>query len=81
LEFTYGNGIWRDYYFVTSSTDIFILKEKGKVKNNYKVGKWEYYNQDGSLKEIKEYKLKDKVDVRFPHCIWNKVEPCFCEDE
>lgn len=81
LEFTNGTGTWKDYYFITSLTDTFILKEQGKIKNNYKVGEWKYYNSDGSIKAIKNYKLRDKVDVRFPYCIWNKVEPCHCDEK
>lgn len=26
---------------------------------------------------IKTYSLRDSVDVRFPHCIFNKKEPCY----
>jgi hypothetical protein len=73
--FSKGNGYWKDYYIDKE----IILKAEGKVKNNFKFGEWKYYNKEGKIDSIKTYSLKDSVDVRFPHCIFNKKEPCFCE--
>jgi hypothetical protein len=53
-------------------------KEEGEVKNNFKYGEWKYYNKSGVIDSTKTYTLKDSVDIRFPHCIFNKKEPCFC---
>ncbi len=69
--FRKGKGIWKDYYVED------LLKEEGKVKNNFKFGKWKYYNKNGEIDSIKTYTLQDSVDVRFPHCIFNKNEPCY----
>lgn len=35
------------------------------------------YGKEGKIDSIKTYTLKDSVDVRFPHCIFNKSEPCY----
>lgn len=56
-----------------------ILKEEGEVKHNFKFGKWKYYNEEEKNDSIKQYNIKDSVDIRFPHCIFNKKEPCYCE--
>ncbi|WP_123868098.1 hypothetical protein [Chryseobacterium lactis] len=72
--FSKGNGYWKDFY---SIKDKQVLKEEGKVKSNYKVGEWKYYDKEGKMDSIKTYTLKDAVDVRFPHCIFNKNEPCY----
>lgn len=54
------------------------IKEEGNIKNNYKIGIWKYYDKTGKFITSKEYKINDKVDVRFPYCLYNKKEPCFC---
>jgi len=51
--------------------------EEGKVVNHYKYGEWKYYNENGKIDSIKAYQLSDSVDVRFPHCLFNKNEPCY----
>lgn len=56
------------------------IKEEGEIKSNFKYGEWKYYNRQGSIDSTKTYFLKDSVDVRFPHCIFNKKEPCFCNE-
>jgi len=53
-ELELGNGKYRlwetkDYY--TNGQ----LKLKGQTKNGYKIGTWTYYNQDGTIKEVKEH--------------------------
>lgn len=82
--FKKGYGDWREYYFVDyfnnkkyEKNEDIVLKEKGQVKNNFKYGKWEYYNKEGKIDSTKTYKLQDSVDVRFPQCIFNKNEPCY----
>ena len=57
-----------------------FLKKEGAFKNNYKVGEWKYYNKDGTIREIRNYKKRDKVDVRFPYCLFNRKEPCYCDE-
>ncbi|MRM83149.1 hypothetical protein [Riemerella anatipestifer] len=69
--FKKGCGYWKDFYNEGH------LKEEGEVKNNYKVGQWKYYNKNGEIDSLKVYSEKDSVDVRFPHCIFNKKEPCY----
>jgi len=79
-QFRNGTGFWKDFYFKEFDSYIsisFKIKEKGVVKNNFKYGKWEYYNKEGKIDSTKTYTLKDSVDVRFPHCIFNKNEPCY----
>ncbi len=76
-----GTGYWKDFFQtdyakVKTKKDL-ILKEEGKIKNNYKIGKWKYYNKDGTVARETSYTLQDSVDVRFPHCIFNKNEPCY----
>jgi len=82
--FNNGYGDWTEYYFVDyfnekkyEKDDDIVLKEKGQVKINFKYGKWEYYNKVGNIDSTKTYTLQDSVDVRFPHCIFNKNEPCY----
>ncbi|AZA82743.1 hypothetical protein C1637_23180 [Chryseobacterium lactis] len=83
--FKTGSGYWIDTYVVEyfKNKDYdkpgkkATIKEEGKVKNNYKVGEWKYYNKEGKIDSVKTYTLKDAVDVRFPHCIFNKNEPCY----
>lgn len=79
-----GNGILKNYYYSqwngkTQDYSLEVLKEEGEVRNNFKIGEWKYYNKDGSIDSTKIYTLKDSVDVRFPHCIFNKKEPCYSE--
>jgi len=76
-----GNSHFIDYHYPknTESTGVItmpILKSEGEVKNNFKFGKWKYYNKNGSIESMKTYTLKDSVDVRFPYCLFNKTEPC-----
>ncbi|MFD2562897.1 hypothetical protein [Aquimarina rubra] len=70
--FKKGNGYWKDYYYKESK-----LRGEGKVKNNYKEGEWKYYNVYGNEDSTKTYTLNDAVDVRYPHCFFNKKEPCY----
>ncbi len=72
-NFKKGSGYWKNYYFNNHN---FLIKEEGDVFNNFKKGKWLYYSKEGKLIQTKNYKLKDSVDVRFPHCLFNKKEPC-----
>lgn len=79
-QFVRGNGYWKNYYYqdYDNLNDArFVLKEEGEVKHNFKFGEWKYYNKEGKIDSIKTYILKDSVDVRFPHCIFNKNEPCY----
>lgn len=73
-NFIEGNGFWKDYYSIYGK---YVLKEEGEVKNNFKIGEWKYYDKNGKFTKTKIYSLKDSVDVRFPHCIFNKNEPCY----
>lgn len=75
-KFKNGLGYWKDFYY-QKDTEKYTLKEEGKVKNNFKFGEWKYYNKEGEINSIKTYSLKDSVDLRFPHCIFNKNEPCY----
>lgn len=82
--FKKGYGHWTDYYYVDyfknkkfKETENAVLKEEGEVKSNFKFGQWKYYNKTGKIDSVKTYTLKDSVDVRFPHCIFNKNEPCY----
>ena len=82
--FKNGYGDWTEYYFVDyfnnksyEKNEDIVLKEEGQVKNNFKYGKWKYYNKEGEIDSTRVYKLHDSVDVRFPHCIFNKTEPCY----
>lgn len=47
------------------------------MKNNFKFGEWKYYSKEGKVDRTKMDTLKDSVDVRFPHCIFNTNEPCY----
>lgn len=69
--FKKGSGYWKDFYNEGA------IKEEGFVQNNYKVGQWKYYNKNGTIDSLKTYSIKDNVDVRFPHCLLNKNEPCY----
>lgn len=80
-----GNGILKNYYYgewngKNQKFSDEVLKEEGEVKNNFKFGEWRYYNKNGLLDSTKTYTLKDSVDVRFPHCIFNKNEACYWND-
>jgi antitoxin component YwqK of YwqJK toxin-antitoxin module len=70
--FKNGRGYWKDYYYEKSK-----LREEGKVKYNYKVGQWKYYDIFGTIDSIKTYTLKDCVDVRFSFNFFNKDEPYY----
>ena len=70
--FTNGNGYWKDYYYKEGK-----IREEGKVVNHYKYGEWKYYNENGKIDSIKAYQLSDSIDVRFPHCLFNKNDPCY----
>jgi antitoxin component YwqK of YwqJK toxin-antitoxin module len=81
-ELTKGNGHYINYYYSKNINNIGIittpiLKSEGEIKNNFKFGEWKYYNKEGKIDSTKTYTLKDSVDVRFPHCIFNKMEPCY----
>ena len=58
---------------------IIYMTEIGEIENNYKVGTWKYYDKEGNLTHTQYYKKRDKVDVRFPYCLFNKKEPCLCD--
>ena len=44
-----AEGPWVSYY------DNGQKKEEGMYKNGFEVGKWTFYNEDGSVKEVKEH--------------------------
>nr|WP_241780990.1 hypothetical protein [Cochleicola gelatinilyticus] len=73
-----GNGSKKTFYQtdISEKKDL-LIKEKGQVKNNLKYGQWTYYNKHGKIDSTKTYTIKDSVDVRFPHCLFNKTEPCY----
>lgn len=83
--FKTGHGYWKEYYLVDyyKNRDFeniekkALIKEEGEVRHNFKFGEWKYYNREGKIDSVKTYTLKDSVDVRFPHCIFNKNEPCY----
>lgn len=82
--FNKGNGFWKTYYYGKMYNYEYIsgpIKEEGEVKNNFKYGEWKYYNNNGAIDSTKTYTLKDSVDVRFPHCIFNKKEPCYSKNK
>lgn len=77
-----GNGGLKNYYYgkwdgKNQKFTKEILKEEGEIKNNFKFGEWKYYNKEGKIDSVKTYALKDSVDIRFPHCIFNKNEKCY----
>lgn len=79
-ELQNGNGHYISYYFKNLKfgyTTIPIIKSEGEVRNNFKIGKWTCYDNEGEVISTKIYTLKDAVDVRFPYCIFNKNEPCY----
>ena len=67
-----GMVIGKDYYYKEGK-----IREEGKVVNHYKYGEWKYYSENVKIDRIKEYQLSDSIDVRFPHCLFNKNEPCY----
>ncbi|KUJ59233.1 hypothetical protein AR687_24255 [Flavobacteriaceae bacterium CRH] len=71
-----GSGFWKMYHYehINPSYILEHNKEEGEIKNNFKYGEWKYYNKGGVIDSTKTYTLKDSVDVRFPHCIFNKKE-------
>lgn len=75
-KFKNGSGYWKDFFY-HRKTDHYTLKEEGILKNNFKFGEWKYYNKNGEIDSIKTYSIRDSVDIRFPHCIFNKNEPCY----
>jgi hypothetical protein len=80
VTFNQGDGYLKDFYYninIIDSTNELPLKEEGKVKNNLKQGKWIYYNRNQKIDSVKAYSRKDSVDVRFPHCLFNKKELCY----
>ena len=44
-----AQGPWVSYY------DNGLKKEEGNYKDGRQIGKWIFYNEDGSIKEIKEF--------------------------
>jgi hypothetical protein len=77
LKFIKGTGHYIEYYtpvFNVQSRkyEPLIIKGEGEIKNNFKYGEWKYYNKSGAIDSTKTYTLKDLIDVRFPHCIFNK---------
>lgn len=72
IFFKKGSGYWKDFYYESGQ-----IKEEGSVQSNYKIGEWKYYNKNGEIDSLKTYSIKDSVDVRFPHCLFNKNEPCY----
>jgi hypothetical protein len=79
-KFIKGTGHFTEYYtpiYKSQKYELLVIKSEGEIKNNFKIGKWKYYNRNGSVDSTKTYTLKDSVDVRFPYCIFNKKEPCF----
>lgn len=43
----------------------------GSIEDNFKLGEWIYYRDNGEIERVVNYRLKDKVDVRFPFCHFN----------
>lgn len=79
-KFENGTGYWKDFYFQDLNTykNIqLIIREEGNLTTNYKTGIWKYYDEKGILMEEKNYMISDSIDIRFPHCIFNKNEPCY----
>ncbi|KGN82326.1 hypothetical protein HW49_02085 [Porphyromonadaceae bacterium COT-184 OH4590] len=71
-KFKQGTGYWKDYYYEEGT-----LREEGQVTRHYKTGEWKYYNKSGGIDSIKTYTIKDSVDVRFPYCLFNKIDRCW----
>ncbi len=81
--FKEGNGKWRGYYYRVFPNNYFEtqLREEGEVKNHLKYGEWIYYSSRGVIDSTKTYFTTDSIEVRFPHCLFNKNEPCYSEDK
>ena len=71
--FLEGSGYWKLYFYNTKN-EIVGIKEEGEIEHNYKVGQWKYYNQEGTIDSVKTYSINDSIDIRFPHCLFNKKE-------
>ncbi|WP_418500535.1 hypothetical protein [Culturomica massiliensis] len=80
--FRKGEGWWEDYYVYSGEGECIIetdtgldinfttkLKERGRVKNNFKVGRWRYYDPHGRLVRTERFRLRDSVDIRFPYSV------------
>ena len=82
-EFKNGKGWWYDYYIFPppegesvldsdSSLEVNFttkIKSKGRLKNNFKVGRWKYYDPRGRLIRRERFRLRDSVDIRFPYSV------------
>lgn len=77
--FKEGKGEWQDFYFKIYKNNYIErpLKERGEVKDNFKYREWSYYSAEGGIDSTKVYTVNDSIDVRFPHCLFNKKEPCY----
>ena len=71
-RFNQGTGYWKDYYYEEGT-----IREEGQVTRHYKTGEWKYYNKRGGIDSIKTYTVRDSVDVRFPYCLFNKIDRCW----
>lgn len=52
----YENGPFKEYY------DTGIIKEIGEYHKGFRVGAWEYYDQNGNLTNTKYNKTKEEID-------------------
>lgn len=82
-KFKNGKGWWYDYYIFPppegesvldwdSSLEVNFttkIKSKGRLKNNFKVGRWKYYDPHGRLVRTERFRLRDSVDIRFPYSV------------
>lgn len=80
-EFKNGKGWWYDYYILPPADGESIMdlgtfleinfttkiKSKGRLKNNFKVGRWKYYDPEGRLIRTERFRLRDSIDIRFPY--------------
>lgn len=80
-ELKNGKGWWYDYYIFPPPEGESIIdmgtfqeanfttkiKSKGRLKNNFKVGRWKYYDPHGRLIRTERFRLRDSVDIRFPY--------------
>ena len=76
LKFEKGSGMLKIFYYPVWNDNLQKLnesgiKEEGEIKNNFKIGNWKYYNENGDLIKSINYIFKDSVDVRFPNCLFN----------
>ena len=51
------NGIFKGFYRNG------VISEKGLYKDGWEIGKWEYFNKNGKLKEIKIFKNKKLINI------------------